>query len=155
MPPCCAAFSVLVLVCVHEGELVVFCHTETKPIHVPADSLRLWMSLICRLPQQGQRLVHLALLLSRQGFPRRFALLHHLDNFDHNPRTQIEQALRPGRQRLTTERTRLGQALLLQLRNARLAELVPARELLVKTHGQIWVSPWRDASCNEKNTNKS
>ena len=117
------------LLCVHEGKLVVFCHTHTKLIHVRAESLRLWMSLICSLTQQGQCLVHLALLLSRQGFPRRFALLHHLMNFERNPRPQIEQAFRPGRQRLTTERTRLGQALLLQLQRT-LAELVAAREVL-------------------------
>ena len=42
---------------------------------------------------------------------------------------QIEELLRPGRQRLAAQGARLGHALLLQLREARLAELVAARQL--------------------------
>ena len=48
---------------VHEAEAIVFRHTVTKPVDIPATPLRLHVALIRGLPQHGHCLVHLVLLL--------------------------------------------------------------------------------------------
>ena len=47
----------------------VFRHTITKTVQLPEIKLRHRVPLVCRLPQHGPCLIHLTLLLARQGWP--------------------------------------------------------------------------------------
>ena len=89
--------------------------------------------LVHRLPQHHDRAVHVLLLRRFQRRPVSQITRHDLLP---QPVRQVEEFLRAGRQRIPAEGTRLGNALLTQLRNARLAVFVTTRELLEKTKTQ-------------------